>query len=40
MTKATDKTIAEIKAGLKGVTLHVLRHTAAVHMAEAGVPMA
>lgn len=27
-------------AGLKDVTLHVLRHTAAVHMAEAGVPMA
>lgn len=27
-------------AGLTGVTLHVLRHTAAVHMAEAGVPMA
>ncbi len=27
-------------AGLDGVTPHVLRHTAAVHMAEAGVPMA
>lgn len=27
-------------AGLAGVTPHVLRHTAAVHMAEAGVPMA
>ncbi len=27
-------------AGLKDVTPHVLRHTAAVHMAEAGVPMA
>lgn len=27
-------------ARLQGVTLHVLRHTAAVHMAEAGVPMA
>jgi integrase len=26
-------------ARLKGVTPHVLRHTAAVHMAEAGVPM-
>lgn len=26
-------------AGIEGVTLHVLRHTAAVHMAEAGVPM-
>lgn len=26
-------------AGLDGVTPHVLRHTAAVHMAEAGVPM-
>lgn len=28
------------KAGLKGVTPHVLRHTAAVHMAEAGHSMA
>lgn len=27
------------RAGLKGVTPHVLRHTAAVHMAEAGTPM-
>jgi integrase len=27
------------KAGLKGVTPHVLRHTAAVWMAEAGLPM-
>jgi len=26
-------------AGLEGVTAHVLRHTAAVHMAEAGVSM-
>jgi integrase len=26
-------------AGLRGVTLHTLRHSAAVHMAEAGVPM-
>jgi integrase len=26
-------------AGLKGVTPHVLRHTAAVHMVEAGVPI-
>lgn len=26
-------------AGLSDVTLHTLRHTAAVHMAEAGVPM-
>jgi integrase len=26
-------------AGLEGVTPHVLRHTAAVHMAEGGVPM-
>lgn len=26
-------------AGLKGVTPHFLRHTAAVHMAEAGVSM-
>lgn len=27
------------RAGLKGVTPHVLRHTAAVHLAEAGTPM-
>jgi integrase len=27
------------RAGLKGVSPHTLRHTAAVHMAEAGVPM-
>lgn len=27
------------RAGLAGVTPHVLRHTAAVHMAEAGVPI-
>ncbi|WP_245421713.1 site-specific integrase [Methylobacterium sp. B4] len=27
-------------AGLEGVTPHVLRHTAAVHMVEGGVPMA
>lgn len=27
------------RAGLKGVSPHVLRHTAAVHMAAAGVPM-
>ena len=27
-------------AGLDGVTIHDLRHTAAVHMVEAGVPMA
>lgn len=27
------------RAGLEGVTPHVLRHTAAVHLAEAGVPM-
>ena len=27
-------------AGLKGVSPHVLRHTAAVHLAAAGVPMA
>lgn len=27
-------------AGLENVTPHVLRHTAAVHMAEAGIPMA
>lgn len=26
-------------AGLEGVSSHVLRHTAAVHMAEAGIPM-
>jgi integrase len=27
------------RAGVKNVTPHVLRHTAAVHMAEAGIPM-
>lgn len=27
------------RAGLEGVTIHTLRHTAAVYMAEAGVPM-
>ena len=27
------------RAGLKGVTPHVMRHTAAVYLAEAGVPM-
>jgi integrase len=27
------------RAGLDGVTIHTLRHTAAVHMAEAGIPM-
>ncbi|WP_439137523.1 tyrosine-type recombinase/integrase [Roseicyclus sp.] len=27
------------RAGLEGVTLHTLRHTAAVHMAEAGIPL-
>lgn len=27
------------RAALDGVTLHTLRHTAAVHMAEAGIPM-
>lgn len=31
--------LAVANAGLSGVTPHVLRHTAAVHMAEAGVPM-
>lgn len=31
---------AAARAGLSGVTPHVLRHTAAVWMAEAGVPMA
>nr|WP_239031809.1 tyrosine-type recombinase/integrase [Paroceanicella profunda] len=30
---------AVARAGLKDVSLHVLRHTAAVRMAEAGVPM-
>lgn len=30
---------AVVNAGLKDVTPHTLRHTAAVHMAEAGVPM-
>lgn len=32
-------TTAVDNAGLKSVTLHTLRHSAAVHMAEAGVPM-
>jgi len=32
-------TTAINNVGLKDVSLHVLRHTAAVHMAEAGVPM-
>jgi len=32
-----DRAIAN--AGLSGISAHVLRHTAAVHMAEAGVPM-
>lgn len=27
------------RAGLEGVTLHTLRHTAAVHMVSAGIPM-
>lgn len=31
--------VAARNAGLDGVSPHVLRHTAAVHMAEAGVPM-
>lgn len=31
--------MAVARAGLRGVTPHVLRHTAAVWMAEAGVPM-
>lgn len=30
---------AAVRAGLPDLTPHVLRHTAAVHMAEAGVPM-
>jgi integrase len=30
---------AAIDAGLHDVSPHVLRHTAAVHMAEAGIPM-
>lgn len=30
---------AVARAGLDGVTPHVLRHTAAVHMAEAGIPI-
>lgn len=30
---------AVTNAGLDGVTIHTLRHSAAVHMAEAGVPM-
>jgi integrase len=32
-------TTAVDNAGLKVVTLYTLRHSAAVHMAEAGVPM-
>jgi integrase len=32
-------TAAVIRAGLASVTLHTLRHSAAVHMAEGGVPM-
>jgi len=31
---------AVTRAGLAGVTQHTLRHTAAVHLAAAGVPMA
>ena len=31
---------AVTNAGLEDVTIHTLRHTAAVHMAEAGIPMA
>lgn len=27
------------KVGVEGVSAHVFRHTAAVHMAEAGIPM-
>lgn len=30
---------AALKAGLKGVTPHVLRHTAATHMARKGIPL-
>lgn len=30
---------ATVAAGLEGVSPHVLRHTAAVHMAEAGISM-
>jgi integrase len=35
----TGFTAAVKSAGLKGVTPHVLRHTAAVHLVAAGVPM-
>lgn len=35
--KAFEKTVAQ--SGLKDVTPHVLRHTAATHMARAGVPL-
>jgi integrase len=31
--------VAVAAAKLEGVSQHVLRHSAAVHMAEAGVPM-
>jgi integrase len=37
--KATFRTLMA-QAGLKGVTPHTLRHTAATHMAQAGVPLA
>ena len=30
---------AVTRAGLEGVTLHVLRHTAAVHLVQAGIPI-
>lgn len=30
---------AVINAGLSGVTIHTLRHSAAVHMAESGISM-
>ncbi len=35
----TGFTAACTRAKIKGVTIHTLRHTAAVYMAEAGVPM-
>ena len=38
ITNAFNKAVK--RAGLKGVTPHVLRHTAAVHMVAAGHPMA
>ncbi|RUS63654.1 site-specific integrase [Pseudorhodobacter sp. E13] len=40
--KSIKKGFASVatRAGLQGVTPHVLRHTCAVHMAEGGVPMA